>query len=96
MKTIFRSVKTVTSQVLEPVMKRQLLASSLQLVLTVALYAAGLWAVRAVSGDSRVGVILFAVYFLPAVLRAWLLVYWGLRDTMKGVAGPRDQARKAL
>jgi hypothetical protein len=96
MKTIFRSVQTVAGQALEPLMKRRLLAHSLQWVLTVALYAAGLWAVHAVSGDSRVGVVLFAVYFLPAVLRAWLLVYWGLRDTMKGVAGPRNRARKAL
>jgi hypothetical protein len=29
--------------------------------------------------EARIPVILFAVYFLPAVLRAWLQLYWQLR-----------------
>lgn len=76
MKTIFRSVR--------PIAGKGLPGLALQLVITVALYALGLWAVLAVSGEARWPAILFAVYFLPAVLRAWLQVYWRLRDDLKG------------
>ncbi|ASK35230.1 hypothetical protein [Alloalcanivorax mobilis] len=96
MKTIFRSAKAVTEKTLAPVTARPLLSYSLQLVLAVALYAAGIAVVATASGESRIAVVLFAVYFLPAVLRAWLQVYWRLRDGVKRLAAPRRRTGKAL
>lgn len=88
MKTIFRSAN--------PTAEKGLPLLGLQLIVTLALYAAGFWAVLAVSGGARLPVILFAVYFLPAVLRAWLQVYWRLRDDLKSLGGPRQRTNKAL
>lgn len=96
MKTIFRSAKTVAEQVLAPVAARPLLSRSLQLLFAVTLYAAGVWAVDVVAGDSRAVVIVFAVYFLPAVLRAWVQFYWCLRDELKALMRPRNKTGKAL
>lgn len=96
MKTIFRSVKAVTEKTLAPVTARPLLSCSLQLVMAVALYAAGIAAVVAISGENRIPVVLFAVYFLPAVLRTWLQMYWRLRPGVKAWAAPRRRTGKAL
>ncbi|MCU5781760.1 hypothetical protein MA04_01060 [Alcanivorax balearicus MACL04] len=78
---------------LAPVIARPLLARSLQLLLVLCAYGAGVLLVERVSGDARVPVILFAVYFLPAVLRSWLLFYWCVRDEVKAlVANHRHTA----
>jgi hypothetical protein len=47
--------------------------------------------VDAVSGDARLPLALTAVYFLPAVLRAWLLFYWAARDEVRALKARRAQ-----
>ena len=79
-----------------PVAAHPLLARSLQLVLTLALYAGGAYAVALVSGDARIPLVLYAVYFLPAVLRSWLQFYWRLRDDVKSLGGHCRKTNKAL
>ena len=79
-----------------PVAAHPLLARTLQLVLTLALYAGGAYAVSLVSGDARIPLVLYAVYFLPAVLRSWLQFYWRLRDDVKSLGGHRGKTNKAL
>lgn len=96
MKTIFRCVREIAEKSLAPMTARPLLARGLQLLLAAVLYGAGVWAVVTVSGAARIPVILFAVYFLPAVLRAWLQFYWRLRDDLKSLGGSRQKANKAL
>lgn len=61
-----------------------LLGRTLVLMVALVAYAAGLLAVDAATGDARMPIVLFAVFFLPAVLRAWLLVYWQVRDDLRG------------
>lgn len=61
-----------------------LLGRTLMLMVALVAYAAGLLAVDAATGDARMPIVLFAVFFLPAVLRAWLLVYWQVRDDLRG------------
>ena len=96
MKTIFQSANDTFSKIWAPVASHPLLARSLQLVLTLALYAGGAYAVALVSGDARIPLVLYAVYFLPAVLRAWLQFYWRLRDDVKALGGHRGKTNKAL
>ena len=60
-----------------------LLGRTLTLMVALVAYAAGLLAIDAAL-DARLPLILFAVFFLPAVLRAWLLVYWQVRDDLRG------------
>ncbi|MBZ2189368.1 hypothetical protein K8B33_09685 [Alcanivorax sp. JB21] len=61
-----------------------LLGRTLVLMVALVAYAAGLLAVDVATGDARMPVVLLAVFFLPAVLRAWLLVYWQVRDDLRG------------
>lgn len=61
-----------------------LLGRTLVLMVALVAYAAGLLAVDVATGDARMPIVLFAVFFLPAVLRAWLLVYWQVRDDLRG------------
>ena len=96
MKAIFRSAEQVVEKALAPVAAHPLLARTLQLMLAVALYAGGIAALVAVSGDSRIPVLLFAVYFLPAVLRAWLRVYWQVRDEVRGWRRRHGRTDKAF
>ena len=96
MKAILRSAGEVAENVLAPVTARPLLARTLGLLLTVALYAGGIAAVVAVSGEARIPVLLFAVYFLPAVLRAWLQLYWLVRDDVRGWRRRHGRTGKAF
>ncbi len=96
MNTIFRSANQTIRTLWAPVAAHPLLARSLQLVLTLALYAGGAYAVALVSGEARLPLVLYAVYFLPAVLRAWLQFYWRLRDDVKALGGHRGKTNKAL
>jgi len=96
MNTIFRSANKVISKAWAPVASHPLLARSLQLMLTLALYAGGAYAVALVSGEARIPLVLYAVYFLPAALRAWLQFYWRLRDDVKALGGQRSKTNKAL
>lgn len=79
MNTIFRSAGQVSEKALSPLKAQPLLYRALQLVFALAAYAAGIYLVNMATPEARIPVILFAVYFLPAVLRAWLQMYWQLR-----------------
>ncbi len=96
MSTIFRSTKDTFGKIWSPVASHPLWARSLQLVLALALYAGGAYAVALVSGEARIPLVLYAVYFLPAALRAWLQFYWRLRDDVKALGGQRSKTNKAL
>lgn len=96
MKAIIRSAEQVIEKALAPVAAHPLLSRTLQLVLAVALYAGGIAALVAVSGEARIPVLLFAVFFLPAVLRAWLQVYWQLRDEVRGWRRRHGRTGKAM
>ena len=76
MNTVLRVGQQMRDRMLKthPVMLR-----GLQLVAVLAMYIAGVALVDAATLEARLPVILTAVYFLPAVLRAWLLFYWQLR-----------------
>ena len=79
MNTIFRSAGQVSEKALSPLKAQPLLYRVLQLVFALAAYAAGIYLVNLATPEARIPVILFAVYSLPAVLRAWLQLYWQLR-----------------
>lgn len=52
--------------------------------ITLAAYVAGLLTINAVSGDARTPVVLVAVFFLPVVARAWMQLYWQVREDLRG------------
>jgi hypothetical protein len=79
MNTIFRSAGQVSEKALSPLKAQPLLYRALQLIFALVAYAAGIYLVDMASPEVRIPVILFAVYFMPAVLRAWLQFYWQLR-----------------
>ena len=61
--------------------------------ITLAAYVAGLLTIDAVSGDARTPVVLVAVFFLPVVARAWMQLYWQVREELKGRIKPSYRAR---
>lgn len=69
--------------VVAPLQRWPLFYRTLILLLSVVAYVAGVLGVDAVSGEARLPEILFLVYFLPAVLRAWLMVYWQARKDLR-------------
>lgn len=72
-----------------PLKKYPLAYRAVGLVLALAFYSAG---VLLVDSLTHVGflVVLVALYFLPAVLRAWLLFYWQLREEVRVWRGRRS------
>ncbi|MAX54884.1 MAG: hypothetical protein CL537_05130 [Alcanivoracaceae bacterium] len=92
MNTIFRSAGQVSEKALSPLKAQPLLYRALQLVFALAAYAAGVYLVDLATPDARIPVILFAVYFLPAVLRAWLQFYWQLRGDSRADSVERHTA----
>lgn len=89
MNTIIRSVGQVTEKAF---MAQPVVFRALQLMFALAAYAAGIYLVDLATTDARIPVILFAVYFLPAVLRAWLQLYWQLRGDVRAVKPERHLA----
>ncbi|MDX1804722.1 MAG: hypothetical protein R3292_11620 [Alcanivorax sp.] len=92
MNTIFRSAGQVSEKALSPLKSRPLLYRALQLVFALAAYATGFYLVDLATPQARLPVVLFAVYFLPAVLRSWLQFYWQLRRDSRGLIGDRKKA----
>ena len=92
MNTIFRSAGQVSEKALSPLKAQPLLYRALQLVFALVAYAAGVYLVDLATPDARIPVILFAVYFLPAVLRAWLQFYWQLRGDSRADSVERPTA----
>ncbi|AJD49740.1 hypothetical protein S7S_16640 [Isoalcanivorax pacificus W11-5] len=64
---------------------------SLVLLVALGAYFGGLLGVNALAGDARLPVVLFAVFFLPAVLRAWLMVYWLVRKDPRAETGAANE-----
>lgn len=64
---------------------------SLVLLVALGAYFGGLLGVDALSGDARLPVVLFGVFFLPAVLRAWLMVYWLVRKDPRAETGAANE-----
>ncbi|EKF75384.1 hypothetical protein A11A3_03469 [Alcanivorax hongdengensis A-11-3] len=62
------------------------------MLFAVAAYAAGIYLVDVATPEARLPVVLFAVYFLPAVLRSWLQFYWQLRRDSRGMLTDRKKA----
>ena len=91
MKTMFDRAKTTTAAAMAPLKRHPVLYRSLGLLLAVALFVSGLLLVDVLTGDLRMPVVLTGVYFLPAVLRAWLLFYWAVRDEVRGARGRRAE-----
>lgn len=90
MKTMFDRAKTKTALMVAPLKKHPVLYRALGLIVTLALYLSGLLVVDALTTEARLPLVLTAVYFLPAVLRAWLLFYWAVRAEVKGIKARRE------
>ena len=69
-----------------PLKKYPLVYRGIGLLLALTFYSAG---VLLVDSITHIGflVVLVARYFLPAVLRAWLLFYWQLREDVTAWRG---------
>lgn len=80
MKTAFDQVRRVPGEMAR---RWPLMSRSLALVLGLTAYMAGILAVDAISGEARLPVIFVVVFFLPAILRAWLMVYWQARKEVR-------------
>ena len=76
------TVKHTLEAALAPLKGHPLVARTLVLMLALVAYSAGLLAVDALIAN-RLALVLVAVFFLPAVLRAWLEVYWVARDILR-------------
>ena len=92
MSTFMQSVGQVSEKALKPLKAQPLLYRALQLVFALAAYAAGVYLVDLATPEARIPVILFAVYFMPAVLRAWLQFYWQLRGDARADNKERQTA----
>ncbi|MDF1822639.1 MAG: hypothetical protein P1U64_13735 [Alcanivoracaceae bacterium] len=83
MKTLFDRASETLEQAAAPIKRHPLVYRGLGLMLTLVLYSAGVLAADAVSGEAIFPVAIVAVYFLPAVLRAWMLFYWEVRKDVR-------------
>lgn len=92
MTALFDQAQRAWNRALAPVRRWPLLAYTLQLLLALAAYAAGVVAVDTLSGDARMPVLLFLVFFLPGVLRPWLNLYWQVRRDLRGLRRRRQDA----
>ena len=82
MKTLFDRVSETGAAAVAPLKKHPLLYRGLGLALSLILYIAGVVLVDALTSIGFL-VVLTAIYFLPALLRAWLLFYWQVRDDVR-------------
>ena len=85
MTAMFDQARLVWNRAIGPVRRWPLLYHSLHLLFALAVYAAGLVAVDLFSGEARMPVLLFLVFFLPGVLRPWLNLYWQARRDLRGL-----------
>lgn len=82
---VFDKIKAVFSQ-------HPFVQHFIGLLIALVAYAAGLMLIDSVV-DTRLPLVAFAVFFLPAVLRAWLLVYWDVKaDLQKRMAQFKEKA----
>ncbi|MEY1660862.1 hypothetical protein [Isoalcanivorax beigongshangi] len=86
-----QSMTATLDRALAPIARMPLLYRALGLLVTVAAYLGGLALVQAASGDARMPMVLFGVFFLPAVLRAWLMLYWVVRKDPRAVGSDHEK-----
>ena len=89
MKALFDRVTVAAASAVAALKKYPLLYRGLGLALSLTLYSAGVLLVDALTSIGFL-VVLTAIYFLPALLRAWLLFYWQLRDEVVAWRGRRS------
>ena len=83
MTQVFDQARLAWNRVADPVRRWPLLHHSLHLTFALAAYVAGILAVDTLTGDARLPVLLFIVFFLPGVLRPWLNLYWQVRRDLR-------------
>lgn len=83
MNTLFDRASETLEHAVAQIKRHPLVHRGLGLMLTLVLYSAGVLAADAVSGEAIFPVAIVAVYFLPAVLRAWMLFYWEVRKDVR-------------
>lgn len=92
MKTLFDRLNDMKANALAPLRRHPLLFRATSLLVALALYVVGVAAVTSLTSVTFL-VVLTALYFLPALLRAWLLFYWQLRKEWKGLNLRRAASR---
>lgn len=85
MNNMVDQARQVMDRLTRPVRRWPLLYRTLHLMLALTLYATGILAVDAVSGEARMPVLLFLVFFLPGVLHVWLQLYWQVRRDLRAL-----------
>lgn len=69
------TLKGLMAQALAPLKRMPMLYRTLQLAVVASLYAGIIYLVHLATPNNRIPDILVAVYFLPALLRAWTELY---------------------
>lgn len=92
MKAMLDHAKTKQAAALASIKRYPVLFRALGLVVVVALYVAGLLTLNAFVGQSMLPLVLTGAYFLPAVLRAWMLFYWAARDEVRSLRASKQKA----
>jgi hypothetical protein len=95
MKTTFDHARQLMARAGKPLRRWPLFHRSLGLLVTLFAYGAGALTVSSLTGEAIMPVILFLVFFLPAVLRAWLLVYWQVRVDIRALRRSRQRGAGA-
>ncbi len=85
MTALFDQAQRAFQRATAPVRRWPLLVCTLHLLFALALYAAGGLAVEGFSGDARMPVLVYLVFFLPGVLRPWLNLYWQVRRDLRAL-----------
>lgn len=92
MTALFDQVRWAWKQAVAPLRRWPLLLATLHLLFALALYGAGGLAVQGLSGDARMPVLVYLVFFLPGVLRPWLNLYWQVRADLRGLRRRHERA----
>jgi hypothetical protein len=92
MKAILDRAKTKQAAALASMKRYPVLFRALGLFVVVALYVAGLLTLNAFVKQSMMPLVLTGAYFLPAVLRAWMLFYWAARDEVRSLRSGKQNA----
>jgi hypothetical protein len=92
MKAMLDQAKTKQAAVLASMKRYPVLFRALGLAVVVVLYVAGLLTLNAFVKQSMMPLVLTGAYFLPAVLRAWMLFYWAARDEVRSLLASKQKA----
>lgn len=92
MKAMLDQAKTKQAAVLASMKRYPVLFRALGLAVVVVLYVVGLLTLNAFVKQSMMPLVLTGAYFLPAVLRAWMLFYWAARDEVRSLRASKQKA----